>query len=261
MLEHRLFGSAQIWRRRRRLRPMVLAVFSYRYDAQLVPDLLANIEPMVDGWVAFDDRGASTLFSDEPRRRRLLIERAKELGATWVLAIDPDERIERGGATRVRGLTCERRRIVWEFNLREMFTGSTYRVDGTWGAKMQGRLFPIFDGPLCSKLRSTGRFVGVGPQITRVTPHSRRVRQPLVPIRPAPRDGRPPQAAFARDVGAPKDKLHQFKVGSPAGSRSTARTTASRPCSAIKAPTSLRNGLVACSASASDMWTMRRKSV
>jgi GT2 family glycosyltransferase len=151
MLEHRLFDSTQSWRRRRRLRPMVLAVFSYRYDTELVPDLLQNIEPIVDGWVAFDDRDARNLFSDEPVRRRLLIERARELGATWVLAIDPDERIEVGAATRIRSLVQERQRIVWELNLREMFTAKMYRVDGIWGSKMQGRLFPVFDGPLCSE--------------------------------------------------------------------------------------------------------------
>jgi hypothetical protein len=123
MLEHHLFSSAAAWRRQ--LRPMILAIFSFRYDAELVPDLLANVSPAVDGWVAFDDRAAGDLFSNEPRRRRLLIERAKELGATWVLAIDPDERIERGAATRIRGLTSERHRIIWEFNLREMFTAGT----------------------------------------------------------------------------------------------------------------------------------------
>jgi glycosyltransferase involved in cell wall biosynthesis len=130
---------------------MVLAVFSYRYDAELVPDLLANIEPVVDGWVAFDDRRADEPFSSEPQRRRLLIERARELGATWVLAVDPDERVERNCATRIRSLTGERERIVWEFNLREMFTASSYRVDGVWGLKKQGRLFPVFDGPLCAE--------------------------------------------------------------------------------------------------------------
>ena len=151
MLEYRLFGPTQIWRRRHRLRPMVLAAFSYRYDAELVPDLLSNIEPVVDGWVAFDDRDAGQPFSSEPRRRRILIERARELGATWVLALDPDERVERGAASRIRGLTGGRERIVWEFNLREMFNASSYRVDGIWGSKMQGRLFPAFDGPLCSE--------------------------------------------------------------------------------------------------------------
>jgi hypothetical protein len=148
MLEHHLFDSTRTWRRRSR--PTVLAVFSYRYDAELVPDLLANIAPVVDGWVAFDDRKAGDLFSSEPRRRQLLVQRAKDLSATWVLAMDPDERIELGAATRIRSLTSERRRIIWEFNLREMFTAETYRVDGLWGSKMQGRLFPVFDGPLCS---------------------------------------------------------------------------------------------------------------
>lgn len=149
MLEHQLFDRMAAWRRQ--VRPIVLAVFSYRYDAELVPDLLANIAPAVDGWVAFNDRDATDVFSSEPRRRRVLIERARELGATWVLAIDPDERIERGAATRIHALTRERRHIVWEFNLREMFTPTAYRVDGIWGSKMLGRLFPVFDGPLCSE--------------------------------------------------------------------------------------------------------------
>ena len=163
MLEHRLFGSSPVWRRRHRLRPMVLAVFSYRYDAELVPDLLANVEPMVDGWVAFDDRNADELFSSEPRRRRLLIERARELGAGWVLAMDPDERIERAAATRIRGLTGARERILWEFSLREMFDASSYRVDGIWGSKKQGRLFPVFDGPLCSEQPLHGAWCDAPP--------------------------------------------------------------------------------------------------
>ena len=127
MLEHQVFDRMAPWRRQ--IRPIVLAVFSYRYDAELVPDLLANIAPAVDGWVAFNDRDATDVFSSEPRRRRLLIERAKRTG--WVLAIDPDERIERGATTRIRALTRERRRIVWEFNLRETFAPTAYRVDGT----------------------------------------------------------------------------------------------------------------------------------
>src|SRR4051812_23438239 len=104
MLQYGLTGSDAIWRQRRRNRSLLLGIFSYRYDAQLVPDLLENIKPVVDGWVAFDDREATNVFSSEPQRRRLLIDKARELGATWVLAIDPDERIERGAATRIRRL-------------------------------------------------------------------------------------------------------------------------------------------------------------
>ncbi|OWK19097.1 hypothetical protein AJ88_48455 [Mesorhizobium amorphae CCBAU 01583] len=34
----------------------VIAVFSYRFDAHLVSDLIANLDPIVDGWIAYDDR-------------------------------------------------------------------------------------------------------------------------------------------------------------------------------------------------------------
>jgi glycosyltransferase involved in cell wall biosynthesis len=129
----------------------MLAVFSYHHDVGLVPDLLANLAPMVDGWVAYDDRHTPAAFSNEPRRRALLIDRARELGATWVLAVDPDERFERGLATAIRLFTRERQRIVWQFNLREMFSLGEYRVDGIWGVKSQGRLFPVFDGTFCSR--------------------------------------------------------------------------------------------------------------
>src|SRR5687767_7745742 len=85
--------------RRGRLRgPRVLAVFSFRYDFHLVPDLIANIEPMVDGWISYDDRSGGPPFSGEPLRRRALVEKAVELGARWMLAVDPDERFECGVA-------------------------------------------------------------------------------------------------------------------------------------------------------------------
>ena len=48
------------------------AAGAFRYDAHLVPGLLANIEPMVDGWISYDDRGSDAEFSDEPARRRPL---------------------------------------------------------------------------------------------------------------------------------------------------------------------------------------------
>src|SRR5258708_2141169 len=54
-------------------RPRLVAVFSFRYDAHLVPDLIANIEPIVDAWIAYDDRGSSEVFSSELERHRRLI--------------------------------------------------------------------------------------------------------------------------------------------------------------------------------------------
>jgi hypothetical protein len=130
------------WRRRRR----VLAVFAYRYDAALVPALLANIEPLVDGWVALDDRQAGALLSDEAGRHRALLAKARDLGAAWILAVDPDERFERGTAEAMPRLTQPPGRpLAWAFRLRELYAADRYRVDGRWGEKRQVRLFTSYD--------------------------------------------------------------------------------------------------------------------
>ena len=128
-----------LWSRQR-----IVAIFSYRYDAHLVPDLLANLDPIVDGWIAYDDRAADDIFSSEPRRRRALIGAAHEAGADWVLAMDPDERMENAVAGRIGQLIDGSRRIAWGFHCREMYTAANYRIDGPWGRKMQHRLFRAY---------------------------------------------------------------------------------------------------------------------
>ncbi|WP_336799758.1 hypothetical protein [Kaistia sp. MMO-174] len=133
------------WLTLRRRRPQVFAVFSYRFDAHLVPDLLANIEPIVDGWVAFDDRAATGVFSSEAGRRRILLQEARKAGADWILAVDPDERFEAGVRSRIRRLMAESGRVAWGFRFREMYTPTTYRIDGIWGKKIRYCLFTMFD--------------------------------------------------------------------------------------------------------------------
>lgn len=128
-----------------RRKPRVLALFSYRYDAHLVPDLVENIAPLVDGWVSFDDRRATQAFS-EPARRSALIGRARELGAAWVLAVDPDERFETATAGHMAEMTAVEGKVVWGFHLREMYAPDAYRIDGIWGKKAQWRLFPLLEG-------------------------------------------------------------------------------------------------------------------
>lgn len=121
----------------------VIAVFSYRYDAHLVPDLLANIEPAVHGWVALDDRDAGAALSDEPARRGTLIAAAREAGADWILAVDPDERFESALAARIGWMTARRQPpTLWSFRVCELFAEDAFRVDGIWGRKRQVRLFP-----------------------------------------------------------------------------------------------------------------------
>lgn len=122
-----------------------MAIFSFRYDAHLVPALIENIKPLVDGWVCLDDRSNPAPVSDDPSRRALLLEAAHAAGADWVLCVDPDERFEHRTADAISRLTASRLPIVWSFRLREMYTPGSYRTDGVWGRKRQARLFPLFD--------------------------------------------------------------------------------------------------------------------
>ncbi|WP_131802958.1 hypothetical protein [Mesorhizobium sp. ORS 3428] len=98
----------------------------------------------MDGWIAFDDRAATGLFSSEPQRRHALIAAAYEAGADWILAMDPDERLEVAVADRIGQLTSGSRRIAWGFRCREMYTPVSYRIDGAWGQKIQHRLFGAY---------------------------------------------------------------------------------------------------------------------
>ena len=120
-------------------------MFSYRYDAQLVPALIENLRPVVDGWISWDDRAATTPFTGDTERRKLLIQAAYDAGARWVLAMDPDERLERSAAEIVPKLIRTPFAASWSFRLRELYGPTTYRVDGIWGEKRQTRLFRLFD--------------------------------------------------------------------------------------------------------------------
>jgi hypothetical protein len=131
--------------------PRVLAVFSYRYDAHLVPALIANIEPMTDGWVAYDDRGGEGLFSNEVQRRLALLQAAREAGAKWALAIDPDERFEARLAKAIRRLADAEGSVAHTFAVREMYGPLHYRVDGMWGKKRQARLLSLNAGVTAPK--------------------------------------------------------------------------------------------------------------
>jgi hypothetical protein len=127
---------------RKYLTPPLLAVFSFRHDHHLVQDLVENITPYVDGWVSYDDRNATGLFSNETERQSILIETAAQLGGKWILAIDPDERLECGAVQKLRGLTRRSLQTAWTFHLRELYGPQHYRTDGLWGKKHVPRLFP-----------------------------------------------------------------------------------------------------------------------
>jgi hypothetical protein len=127
-------------------RPRVVGVFSFRYDAHLVPALIANIEPFVDGWIAYDDRGATDIFSNETQRRTALLHAAREAGAAWALAVDPDERFEAALADKMVTLLDHAEARAHTFPVREMYAPDRYRIDGVWGVKRQARLLSLSEG-------------------------------------------------------------------------------------------------------------------
>lgn len=126
--------------------PRLLAVYSFRYDAHLVPALIGNIYPLVDGWVAYDDRAADGLFTHEVHRRFALLTAAREAGAQWALAVDPDERFETPLAGHIGRLLDDPDVDVFTFTLRELYRPTHYRVDGVWGQKRQPRLLSLQRG-------------------------------------------------------------------------------------------------------------------
>ncbi len=125
--------------------PMVIAVFSFRYDAHLVPDLIENIGPSIHGYASFDDRLSTVSLSNEANRQYALYAAAREMGADWIFAVDPDERFERSLTEKMAFLTSQGP-VIWTFECREMFNAEEYRADGIWSNRPRQRLFPCYPG-------------------------------------------------------------------------------------------------------------------
>lgn len=123
---------------------MVVAAFSFRYDAHLVPDLLRNINGSIHGYVSWDDRNTDEgqAVSDEAVRQRALFEAARSMGADWLFAVDPDERFEDRLSTLIGPMTNQFGPVIWTFDCREMFDPQHYRVGGLWESRRRARLFP-----------------------------------------------------------------------------------------------------------------------
>jgi len=122
--------------------PRVLSIYSFRFDEHLVPDLRRNTAPFVDGWLSWDDRSGRGPFTDELSRRWALLNAARDAGAQWVMLLDPDERIEKRVKRRYESLLASGANLV-SFRLREMYSSRSYRVDGVWDQKRQGRLLNV----------------------------------------------------------------------------------------------------------------------
>lgn len=139
-----------------RKRPKLFAAYAYRYDADLVQDLLKNIGAFIDGTVSWDDRGNTVLWRHCGQLNNRLTEEARAKGADWVLHIDPDERFERNAGRQIRKLIEAPGKIIYGFRFRELWTPDSYRTDGVWGQKVKYVLFPLLPGQafMCTPIHS-----------------------------------------------------------------------------------------------------------
>ena len=126
--------------------PKVIAVFSFRYDADLVDGLIENISPFVHGYAALDDRGSVEYLTNESERQMALYKAAEDMGADWIFVADPDERYEDALADKMPHLTSDGGPVIWTMNCREMFSETQYRYDGIWSNRPRQRLFPCYPG-------------------------------------------------------------------------------------------------------------------
>lgn len=146
----------------------ITATWKRRDEPQsLIDDLRANLAPWVDDFVEMETDRDAPGWPHEGRvlreQRRLLRER----GARWVLFIDPDERIEDRAVGVVRQACSATRDLdtVFGFPLREMWTPTQWRSDGTWGNKRpRHRLFHLNRG---QTFRDKPIHCGVAPVVLR----------------------------------------------------------------------------------------------
>jgi hypothetical protein len=148
-----------------RRRTRLLALLAVRDEMRFLPGFIANVAPQVDGIVALDDgsadgsaeylasrpevlrliRGRRTRPGwDEVANHRALVAAALELGPQWLLALDADERLERGFRTRAEEAIADAAVGASAFAVRllELWDSPRrYRADGIWGRKAPARLF------------------------------------------------------------------------------------------------------------------------
>jgi len=153
-----------------------------------VEDCVANLSPWVDDFAILDDTKHDRLWRNESEYRYLIRNLAIKKKADYLLITSPDERWEKNAGTIIRqAIEFEQHpkrpltrkefflkyhtyylppaefkypgseffynnpNIIYTFDLRELWTPRTYRIDGIWGKKKRPRLFAIKPGQVFDK--------------------------------------------------------------------------------------------------------------
>ncbi len=157
---------------------------AFHDEIRYLPGWFRNVPPQVDGVVALDDgssdgsgdlaRAQSSVLEvlhvparsphdwDESRNRRLLVEAAERHGADWVIAVDAEERLERGFRERaaLEIATAERSGVLaLAVHFRELWDApDRWRADGIWGGKRFARFFASRPDPEIDPRRVHGHW-------------------------------------------------------------------------------------------------------
>lgn len=122
----------------------LVAVCGHKYEPSwLVDQMHENLSGWVDEVIVHDNRSDDKLWMHEGEYRLKLREMAKKAGADWILITSPDERWEKDAGKIIRPLIdYNKDKVIYNFNLREMFSPTHYRIDGVW-KKYRRRLYPL----------------------------------------------------------------------------------------------------------------------
>jgi len=129
----------------------IIAITYYRFDKDYLDDYQENLSSLCDDFLLVEDSEGGFMY-DEGKYRKRLIQRAKEMGADWVVALDPDERLEKTAGKKLRKAIgqVEEKKTMFRLNFRELYTPNAFRVDGDWGIKWRIPIFPLRDDNIFS---------------------------------------------------------------------------------------------------------------
>lgn len=148
----------------------IVCLCVFRDAVDYLPEFIAHVRDYADSLLFLDDRSnplasleCRNIIGDEPKasglisrtgrtgdpfafestNRRILLNEALDNGASHVLCLDADERVEKRVLESLRndaaiGCPCVR---VW---VRDLWNSENqYRVDGVWGRKNKGIMWPV----------------------------------------------------------------------------------------------------------------------
>jgi hypothetical protein len=132
----------------------IVAATWYKYDRDYLGDWRRNLSDLCDDFLTIEDTDGGLMY-DEGRYREDLLAQAKEMGADWVAVIDPDERLEKSAARKIKEIINghDGEKAMLQLHFRELYTPNKYRIDGEWGKKIRVPIFPLLEDNIYSDQR------------------------------------------------------------------------------------------------------------